>query len=380
MRPEEEVRKWIEEELFDRVPVAISVIDRDYHIVEANETFERTYGKAKGKVCYGLYKNRAERCEHCGAARSFEDGRIRVSEEMGIEREGEQTWYMVHVVPLVRPDGSIPFVIEMSTDITEAKTLQKEKVAAERLAAVGSTVAGLAHGIKNIIMGLEGGMYVVNSGLKRNDSQRLLSGWQMLEEEITRISAFAKEFLDFARGREPQVSLVDPNRVAAKVVELFHDRAEQSGIALQADLDPGVPEAAIDEEGIHSCLTNLVSNAIDACEMSDKKSKHVVLSVCDHDGVLCYEVSDDGCGMDYDVQRKVFTNFFSTKAAGRGTGLGLLATRKIVQEHGGQVAFESERGNGSVFRLELRRENLPEPSERGSMDAHEPARPQPKGS
>jgi len=86
-----------------------------------------------------------------------------------------------------------------------------------------------------------------------------------------------------------------------------------------------------------------------------------VLSSQEQDDVLTFEVSDDGCGMDYDIKQKVFTNFFSTKASGKGTGLGLLTTRKIVQEHGGKVSFESTEERGSVFRLEFPRENLPEP-------------------
>jgi signal transduction histidine kinase len=70
--------------------------------------------------------------------------------------------------------------------------------------------------------------------------------------------------------------------------------------------------------------------------------------------------------MDYDIKQRVFTNFFSTKASGKGTGLGLLTTRKIVQEHGGKVSFESTEGEGSVFRLEFPRESLPRPWREGA--------------
>ena len=70
-------------------------------------------------------------------------------------------------------------------------------------------------------------------------------------------------------------------------------------------------------------------------------------------------MTDNGIGMDYEVKQKVFTNFFSTKATGKGTGLGLLTTRKIVQEHGGKITFDSEVGQGSTFRIELPRARLP---------------------
>jgi PAS domain S-box-containing protein len=353
-------QSWISDELFDRVPVAICVIDRDFQVVDANAKFTELYGEWAGHRCYEVYKDRTERCLSCGAAKTFQDGQTRQREEEGIDRLGRPTQYLVDIVPVVREDDSIPYIIEMSTDITELKNLQRQKIEAERLAAVGQTVAGLAHGIKNLIMGLEGGMYVVNSGLRNNNEERVLQGWRMLEEDIGRISSFVKEFLEFAKGRKARVEMIQPNEVARKVVERYRERAARSGVDLRLELGE-LEEAPMDEDGLHTCLTNLVLNAIDACVMSAKDARHVVLSSQEQDGVLTFEVSDDGCGMDYDIKQKVFTNFFSTKASGKGTGLGLLTTRKIVQEHGGKVSFDSTEGRGSVFRLEFPRENLPEP-------------------
>ena len=83
---------------------------------------------------------------------------------------------------------------------------------------------------------------------------------------------------------------------------------------------------------------------------------------------MCLAISDTGVGMDSDIKRKVFTNFFSTKASGKGTGLGLLTTRKIVQEHGGKVSFDSVEGEGSTFRIEFPRDRLPEPAEDQEAD------------
>jgi len=356
------IKNWIRTELFDQVPICICVIDRDYKIVEANDTFMETFGAWQDQKCFSAYKNRNDRCEDCAAAKTFCDGMTRHREEVGVApSEGKPTHYLVQMVPLIRSDGEVRYVIEMATDISEMKRLQQEKLTAERLAAVGQTVAGLAHGIKNVIMGLEGGMYVVGSGIRRNDSEKIRKGWEILEENITRISAFAKEFLEFAKGRTPTIAVVDPNRVARQVMDLYRDAAHQSGIELGCNLAEGIRDAPLDEEGIHTALANLVSNALDACEMSSKKDRHVTLVTRQENGSLVYEVVDDGCGMDYDVKQKVFTNFFSTKGSGKGTGLGLLTTRKIVQEHGGTVSFESTEGVGSVFRLEFQADRLPQP-------------------
>jgi signal transduction histidine kinase len=155
---------------------------------------------------------------------------------------------------------------------------------------------------------------------------------------------------------------VDPNLIATKVIELFRETARLAGIELKCDLAPDIRPARLDEEGIHTCLVNLVSNALDACDMSDRPGGHVLVSTAERDGTLVFEVADDGTGMDAEIGKKVFTNFFSTKDSERGTGLGLLTTKKVVQQHGGKVSFESTEGVGSVFRLEFPRDRLPEPS------------------
>ncbi len=365
----DEIQDWLHLNLFDEVPIAIGVISPDFRIVQANRRFRETYGEWEGRPCYQVYKGRSEPCAQCAAAKTFADGKIRTREEEGTVRHGTPSHYFVHMLPIARPGGEIPYVIEMSTDITPVKQLEHEKREAERLAAVGETVAGIAHGIKNVLMGLEGGMYAVNTGIQQGDDQRIARGWQMLEENVTCISQFVREFLDFARGRVAQVAMVDPNQPLRKVAALFADRARQAGIRLTVYPGENLAPAPLDEDGIHTCLANLVSNAIDACLLGDATREHVVTISCRQEsGTLVYEVADNGQGMDAEISRKVFSKFFTTKGSDRGTGLGLLTTKKIVHQHGGRISFESQEGQGSVFRIELPRAGLPKPTATGDAD------------
>jgi PAS domain S-box-containing protein len=358
----QEIQEWLRAHLFDQVPMAISIIDQNYNIVDANPKFEMDYGRWRGRPCYEVYKDRKDPCLNCAAAMTFEDGKVRIREEKGRVGEKSPTDYLVHMVPIRGPLGKIRFIVEMSTDITEVKKLEAEKREAERLAAVGETVAGIAHGIKNVLMGLEGGMYAVNSGIEMADDARIARGWITLEENVKRISEFVKEFLDFAKGRKTTVAMVDPNVPAQEVVDLFRERAAQAGVTLEADLQPGLTDAALDQDGIHTCLSNLVSNAIDACMVAEPTRAFVVTLVSrEEDGVLIYEVADNGLGMDYEISKKVFSKFFTTKGSDRGTGLGLLTTKRMIHQHGGQISFTSTEGEGSVFRIELPRESLPTP-------------------
>ncbi|MBC8278329.1 MAG: PAS domain-containing protein [FCB group bacterium] len=244
-------------------------------------------------------------------------------------------------------------------DLRQIKRLEKEKLEAERLGAVGQTVAGLAHSIKNILMGLEGGMYMVRSGMKKGDGERISEGWEILERNFKKTTSMVKDFLSFSKGRQPEVQMVHPNDLVHELVELYSDTAKKIGIDIVTDYGKRIKPAPLDPDGIHTCLTNLISNAIDACQMSEKKTRRVTIKTRESKKVIRFEVIDNGCGMDYKIKQKVFTSFYTTKG-GEGTGLGLLTTRKIVQEHGGKINLDSIEGKGSIFTMEFPRNRLPE--------------------
>ena len=237
-------------------------------------------------------------------------------------------------------------------DLRPWKKLETEKLEAERLAAVGQTVAGLAHTIKNMLMGLEGGMYMVDTGLKAGDVERIVSGWETLQRNFNKTNSLVKDFLSFSKGRLPELKPVDPVQLARDIVELYRDTAARQGVELKLESASGIPITPLDPEGMETCLTNLVSNGIDAVLLREEPGGYVILRATRDGDDLMFEVEDNGCGMDWEVKQKVFTTFFTTKG-GKGTGLGLLTTRKIVQEHGGRMEVESEPDGNTVFRIRL---------------------------
>ena len=286
------------------------------------------------------------------------DSTVDLQESHIFDRQGNEIPIVLSGTKLRKGHEDIGSVMFFQ-DLSKIKKLENEILDAERLAAVGETVAGLAHGIKNVLMGLEGGMYVVNSGIKRGNNELVNRGWDMLQNNIEKISDFVKEFLNFARGSTFKAELTDPIDIAIDIEDLYRDTIEQSGISFITKFQQGIEKAPLDVRGIHTCIANLMSNAIDACMVSDKKRNIITFSLYDKNGTLCYEVKDNGSGMDYEVKKKIFTSFFTTKKSGQGTGLGLLTTKKIVHEHGGRIFFESTLGRGSVFRLEFPRKRLP---------------------
>jgi len=343
--------------LFDRVPCYITVIDREFRILRANEAFRQTFGDKQNQHCYEVYKRRKTKCPNCPAAKTFKDGLVHHSQQVGTKKGGEKAHYVLSTSPLARGDKEVIHVIEISTDITETKKLEKEVVDAERLAAVGQTVAGLAHSIKNMLMGLEGGMYITKKALVRDDKEMLSQGWDMLERNFDKTTSLVKDFLSFSKGRLPELVMVNPNSLVNEIIGLYQDIAKSIGVILVADLDPKIKDVPLDPKGIHTCLTNLVSNAIDACQMSDKKDCHVCIKTKDTKNTLTFTVVDDGCGIDHDIKSRIFTTFFTTKG-GKGTGLGLLTTRKIVQKHGGKITVVSKKDEDTKFTMAFPKKRL----------------------
>ena len=250
-------------------------------------------------------------------------------------------------------EGEVVGSVSFFHDLRQLKKLEQELIQSERLAAIGQTTAGIAHYIKNILNGLKGGVYVANDALEKNNMERFKTGWEMLQRNVTRISDLVFELLYYSKDREPEYTLVSPNEVARDIYTLLEHRARDSQITLVRDLDSSLEPVPLDPKGIHHALLNLASNAIDAC-VSDtlKDTGEVRIKTGREDNLLIFEVSDNGVGMDEEVQEMLFTSFFSTKG-GRGTGLGLLMTQKIIEEHGGTISVDSQKGKGSTFTVRI---------------------------
>lgn len=228
-------------------------------------------------------------------------------------------------------------------------------IESERLAAIGQTVAGLAHYIKNILSGLKGGAYVVKIGLDKDDTNKVRAGWKMVERNVGRVSELVLNLLTYSKVRDPEYQVCLPNEIAEDVCMLMETNAEEHDIKIVRDFDASIGKVSLDSDTVHRTLLNLVSNAIDACIFDadeTKKWQVRVKTVLEDNEMIRFEVIDNGCGMNEEIKKNLFTSFFSTKG-GKGTGLGLLVTRKLVEEHGGKIDVTSNSGKGSTFVIQL---------------------------
>ena len=195
---------------------------------------------------------------------------------------------------------------------------------------------------------------MVDEGLEKDKPESLRKGWSLVRKNMERINKMTKEMLNLASTSPPAFELCSLNDIAAEVCELMKGEAKERGIDLISDLDPALPPMTLDWEGIATCLTNLVTNAIEAFAEDSVGGRITVSSREDPASGVYLQVKDTGKGMSEEMRKQIFESLVSTKGA-RGTGLGLAITHKIVREHGGSIEVESELNKGSCFTIILPR-------------------------
>ncbi len=332
--------------LFHEVPVHIMVLDQELRIKKLNRSYMDAFGDNTGKLCRETPLGGEELCKDCPTLRSFADGQVHGSERMSRLPDGKEHSFLVHSAPIRGEGGRIQAVMEIFVEITQIKELQKE------LVLLGETVAGISHTIKNILGGLEGGLYVVDAALGKNNQELLAKGWNMVKGNVNRISALVRDILFLSRERTPALEEIDPGEICREVMELLCCPAREAGVCMELEA-PGVCKTIrVDPRGLHTVLTDLLSNAIEACRgwCGSSPSRVLLRYQCQGDGTAVFEVQDNGPGIEPEILELLFKKSVSTKGS-KGSGLGLLVTKKIVEEHGGSIHVESTPGRGACFKV-----------------------------
>jgi signal transduction histidine kinase len=234
----------------------------------------------------------------------------------------------------------------------EDTTYYSAMVQAERMAAIGQTIATLSHHVKNILQGVRGASYLIEQGLEQHNEEVVRKGWKMVERNQEKIYNLVMDMLSFSKEREPELAPANLNEVVRDVVELVQPRAQEARVGLTVQLAADLPTATFDADGLHRAVLNIVINALEACEGVEGAQVGVATAYDAVRSVLQVSVADNGAGIAPEDLDRLFTMFFSRKG-GRGTGLGLAVSHKIVREHGGEIRVSSQAGQGSRFVLEV---------------------------
>ena len=260
---------------------------------------------------------------------------------------GEQINVLVWSAPIRNAMGEITHVMEMSTNITQLRALQ------DNLTTLGFLISSVSHSIKGILTGMDAGVYLMESGLSKQNSDGIEEGLDVVKLMVGRIRNLVLNILFYAKNRALIKEVVDVQKFVSDIAFIVEPKANQSNIDFTMDCRNPLGSMKMDETVIRSALINILENAIEACAAdTTKKTHHIVFRVKRTENQAVFDIRDNGIGMDRETRESMVNLFFSSKGHA-GTGLGLFIANKIVQQHGGSIAVESEPGRGSHFSVTL---------------------------
>lgn len=237
-----------------------------------------------------------------------------------------------------------PELFAVGVDVTEERQMQRRAAQAERLAAVGTLAAGLAHEVRNPLNSASLQLQVLERRLGRGETgpEALKSAIEVVQNEIRRLDRLVNEFLAFARPAPLDLHAFSLNDLVTSVLHLVKPECDPIGILVRTELDPELGSITADEERIRQVLLNVVRNGMEAMETGGTLTLRTHRA--DPRGFVRLEVEDTGPGFPEDAP--IFDAFYTTKE--NGTGLGLSIVHSIISDHGGSIHVDSRKGRTCV--------------------------------
>jgi two-component system NtrC family sensor kinase len=266
-----------------------------------------------------------------------------------VRRNGVTGKFSANVGPMRDEQGTVTSIIAVLTDITDSAVLRDKLVHAEKMAAVGQLVSGVAHEVNNPLTAILGfaDLLMENPDLPATARKDL----RVILQEAQRTKQIVQNLLSFARQMPPQRDAVQLNSILRRTIQLRSYDFNSHGVEVVEHLDEGLPEIIGDAHQLQQVFLNILNNAYDAVREEARPARIEIISANAGD---CVEVSfsDNGKGITH--PDKIFDPFFTTKEVGKGTGLGLSICYGIVKEHGGEITCHNNiAGQGATFIVRL---------------------------
>src|SRR5688572_16248856 len=260
----------------------------------------------------------------------------------------------------VRIDALVRDVSERKKLEDQTRDLYHQLLQAEKLAALGQTISGVAHELNNPLATILSWAERLSQRPSSEIDEKTRRGLETILSESERAAKIVRNLLTFARKRQSTRAMVDLNQVVRETLSLRADEQRITNIRIVDALTEGLPQVFADAHQVQQVLLNLVINAEQAMLTANGRGTLLIRSSLDieRDSVVI-EICDDGPGIAEELQPKIFDPFFTTKEVGKGTGLGLTVAYAIVQEHGGRIRLASDTGSGASFYVELPVSGMP---------------------
>ncbi|HXX57683.1 MAG TPA: GAF domain-containing protein [Thermodesulfovibrionales bacterium] len=356
-----EKKEW--EKTFDAITDMVWIEDDRQRIIRANKTLFMKAGllafQVAGKQCREVLSRIGIHPSECLCRKTVSTKRPSFQEVKGAGGNIFHFW----AYPLMDNDGQLYAVVHYLKDVTSRKRLEQQLIRADKLASLGTLVAGIAHEINNplgIIAGYSEAL------LDRAKEKRLLAVEEFedfpeyldtIHSEMFRCKEILRSLLEFARPHGGTFRRLDVNELIKEVILLVNHKAARLKHNLELRLNRDLPKIAADPGSLRQLFMNIIINSM----YFTPEGGSIVIETCTDESrgvkteidTVTISISDTGIGIPGDALDKIFDPFFTTKAVGEGTGLGLSICHKIAEEHGGTIDVESEVGRGTRFIIKL---------------------------
>ena len=266
-----------------------------------------------------------------------------------VRRNGGAGKFSANLSPMRDEQGNVTSIVAVLTDITDSADLRDKLVHAEKMAAVGQLVSGVAHEVNNPLTAILGFADLLMESPDLPETAR--KDLRVILQEAQRTKQIVQNLLSFARQMPPQRNALQLNPILRRTIQLRSYDFNSHGVEVIEHLDDGLPEVVGDAHQLQQVFLNILNNAYDAVHEVERPARIEITSTRSGDAV---EVSFTDNGDGISQSDKIFLPFFTTKEIGKGTGLGLSICYGIVQEHGGEILCHNNAGGqGATFIVRL---------------------------
>ena len=351
------------EDLLGSLQDAIIVVDPGGHIRSINQAAEELTGLSvqplTGRPFEQVFPNDRPLLEL--VRKTLESGRTRTDFDARLTRQGGSQVVVSAVASIISDAvGEARGVVLALRDQTRIRELEERLSRSDRLAALGTVAAGVAHEIRNPLAGLRGAAQLLEG--ETGFPAAFKEYTSVIIKEVDRLAAIVERLLSFATPRGPVLRPCNLHEILDGILFLEQVPLSAHGVTVQRQYDPQLPEILADPAEIRQLFLNLIRNGIEAMpdggELTLKTRYERSSQRCRGMSVAVAEIVDKGSGIDPEIERHLFTPFFTTKES--GTGLGLAICLRIAEDHGGAMEATSQPGRGSVFRVLLPLAKQPE--------------------